>query len=163
MRASDNPRDRAAIEAEECITPRMETQMRDSDRSIGQLLKDLRDETQLLLRQEVALAKTEMTEKFIKLARNAAYMVIGGVILYTAALFLLIAAACGVVVGLRAADIEPNVYSWLAPLIVAAVVGILGVVLVMKAINAFRHESMMPEKTMASIQENKEWIEHKMK
>lgn len=162
MRASDNPRDRADL-AEPCITPRMEAERMGGERSIGDLIKNLRDETQMLLRQEVALAKTEISEKMSKLARNVAYLVIGGVILYTAGLFLLGAVACAIVVGLRAADVEPGVYSWLAPLIVGAVVGIVGIVLVSKAIAALRRESMVPEKTVASIQENKEWIEHKIK
>ena len=44
------------------------------NRSITDLLKDLRDESSRLVRQEVALAKTELSEKAAKLGRNAGYM-----------------------------------------------------------------------------------------
>src|SRR5688500_13231286 len=41
------------------------------DRSIADLLKELRDESPMLLRQEVALAKTEMAEKATAYGKNA--------------------------------------------------------------------------------------------
>ena len=170
MRASDDPRSRAEL-SDPCAVPRIDTGpaaasgpgvVRD-DRSIGQLIKELRDETQALLRKEVKLAQTEISEKVSRVARNVAYIAVGGVILYSALLVLLIAATCAVVLGLRAVDVTPVVYSWLAPLIVGLILAAIGGAMLAKGVNTLRRESMVPEKTVASIQENKEWIEHKIK
>jgi hypothetical protein len=61
-------------------------------RSMVELLKELRDETVTLMRQEVALAKVELSEKAVRYGRNIAYLAIGGLILYAGLLFLLAAA-----------------------------------------------------------------------
>src|SRR5918993_5925004 len=59
------------------------------DRSIADLLKELRDESSTLLRQEVALAKTEMTQKATDYGKNAASIAVGGAVAYAGALLLL--------------------------------------------------------------------------
>src|SRR5687767_11341854 len=59
------------------------------DRSIADLLKELRDESSNLLRQEVALAKTEMAEKAADYGKNAASIATGGAVAYAGALLLL--------------------------------------------------------------------------
>jgi hypothetical protein len=48
--------------------------------SIPELLKDLREESTLLLREEIALAKKEISEKISSTARNATYIVAGALI-----------------------------------------------------------------------------------
>src|SRR5687768_5064568 len=59
------------------------------DRSIGSLLKELRDESATLLRQEVALAKTEMSEKASMIGRNVASIGVGAATLYAGVTVLL--------------------------------------------------------------------------
>ena len=58
--------------------------------SVPSLLRELRDETTTLLRQEVALAKTEMKENLSRFGSNVAHIAIGGFIAYAGAIVLLI-------------------------------------------------------------------------
>ena len=59
------------------------------DRSIADLLRELRDESSTLLRQEVALAKTELSEKANVYTKNAGYVIGGGVAAALGGLLLL--------------------------------------------------------------------------
>lgn len=134
------------------------------DRGIADLLKDLRDETTTLLRQEVALAKTELTEKGSRVGRNVASLAAGGAVAFAGLIFLLTAASNGLSVVLnRAAGLDPDVTVWLGPLVVGLVVTIIGYVLVQKGVSTLKHESIVPEQTVASIQENTQWVKQRAK
>ena len=56
----------------------MDTDTRSDNRSIFGLLRELRDELGTLFRQEVALAKTEVSEKADLAKRNSIYIAVGG-------------------------------------------------------------------------------------
>ena len=58
--------------------------------SITSLLRDLRDDTTTLLRQEVALAKTEMKENVSRATSHALHIAIGGFVAYAGIIVLLI-------------------------------------------------------------------------
>ncbi len=126
------------------------------------LLRTLRDETTLLLRQEFALARAEMAEKGKRVSRNVVYLAIGGAIAYAALLFVLLAITFGVMVGLTAAGVPLSISSWLSPLIVGVVFGAIGYAFVQKGISTLKRESPTPERTVQSLQENKEWLKHKL-
>jgi hypothetical protein len=126
------------------------------------LLKELRDESVKLLRQEASLAKTEVSEKAAKFARNAAYLAAGAAVALIGAIFILTAVSNLIAVGLEDAGMSQEVARWLAPFIVGAVMAGLGFAFVTKAIATFRTESVVPEKTVETIKENKEWLESKV-
>jgi xanthine/uracil permease len=131
------------------------------ERSIGQLLKELRDETTTLLRQEVDLAKTEMSEKALRTGRNLGSLAMGGGVAFLGALALLAA----VIYGLTSVFnqfMSVGVAVWLAPLIVGLVLAAIGYSLVQKALATLRQESLTPQKTTQTLQENKEWLKSKM-
>jgi cation transport ATPase len=132
------------------------------DRSLIGLLKELRDETMTLLRQEVDLAKTETSEKMSRVGRNVGYLAVGGVILGAGFLVLLMAGVVGLYVGLVAAGLSHATSGWLAPLIVGAVVAIIGYSFLQKAISTLRRETIVPERTRASLVADKEWIQEKV-
>lgn len=133
------------------------------ERTIGSLLKELRDETTLLLRQEVALAKSEISEKAAAAGRNAAYLAIGAAVAYGGFLMLLLGVTLLLTWAFIAADMNRYVAYWLAPLIVGAIVGVVGYSLIQKAINLFSHpERLAPNQTLDSMQENAQWAKHKV-
>jgi uncharacterized small protein (DUF1192 family) len=131
-------------------------------RSLMELIKELRDETITLLRQEVALAKTETSEKASVAGRNAASLAIGGLVAYAGLMFLLLAATVGLYVGLVEAGLTNATSGWTAPLIVGGVVTVIGWVMVQKALHTFRNESFDLERTKASINADKDWIKEKV-
>jgi hypothetical protein len=138
-----------------------ETDGRDA-RGVADLLKELKDETATLISQEIALAKAELRRKIAKLLRNAVYLVLGGILAYLAVISLTFAAAMGVAAGLQLAGMTPLASIWLGPLIVAVVLGVVGVVLAMSALRRMRNEGLAPKRTIKSLKENKQWIEQKV-
>jgi len=150
------------IRTENRMEHHVENRLEADGRSITGLLRDLRDETTVLLRQEVALAKTEISEKAARAGRNVAYLATGGLVAYAGVLFLLLAATAGLLVALEAMGLDRSVTLWLAPLIVGGIVALVGYGLVQKGITTLKHESLVPEKTRESVQENKQWLQDKM-
>lgn len=124
------------------------------DRTLGELFAELSRETSALVRQEVALAKTEISEKASTVAKNVVLLIAGGAVVYLAAVFILLA----LVIGL-ANVMEP----WVAALLVGVVVAIVGAVLIIMGINTLKKTTLMPEKTIATLKENKEWVQQQVK
>ena len=133
------------------------------ERSLADLLKELRDESSTLVRQEVALAKTEIGEKVSTYATNAAYVAAGAAVALIGGIFLLLAVA-NVVSGIFF-HVLPSIGTWMAGAIGYAIVGlviaIIGYVLYQKGVTTLKNATAVPEKTVASLQENKEWLKNK--
>jgi uncharacterized membrane protein YqjE len=124
------------------------------DRSIGELFSELASETGLLIRQEVALAKVELTQKATRVGRNVGYLVLGGAVAYAALLALLAA-----IIILLA-----NVMSWwVAALVVAVLVGIIAAVLISKALAALKNTDVAPRQTVETLKEDARWAKQQMK
>jgi uncharacterized membrane protein len=87
---------------------------RAEDRSLKNLVSDLKENSSLLVRQEIALAKAEVKEKIKGVAKQAITFSIAGVLAYTGILVVLAA--------LILAVIALGVVAWLAALIVGAAV-----------------------------------------
>jgi hypothetical protein len=132
-----------------------------TDGSLSGLIRELRDETTTLLRQEVALAKTEMTEKAKTFGRNAIYLAIGGMVAYAGFIFILLMLTFLMITGFTAAGLSLGVAQILSAGIVGVVIGAVGYALIQKAINTFSRESLAPEKTIQSLKEDKRWTEEK--
>jgi xanthine/uracil permease len=131
------------------------------ERSIGQLLKELRDETTTLLRQEVDLAKTEMGEKASRVGTNLGSLALGGGVALLGALALLAAVVYGLT-SLLDQFMSLGVAVWLAPLIVGVILAAVGYSLIKKALETLKQESLAPRRTTETLQENKEWLKSKM-
>ncbi len=129
--------------------------------SIVQLLRELTTATRTLLKQEVDLAKTEMTEKAARVGANLGALAVGGAVAFLGALALLAAVVYGLT-SILSKFMSLGVAVWLAPLIVGAVLAGIGWSLVQKALATLKHESLTPEKTTQSLQENKEWLKEKI-
>jgi hypothetical protein len=131
------------------------------DHSLATLIRELRDETTTLMRQEIELAKTEMSEKSSRLARNATYIAIGGLIAYAGMVVLLLAVRDLLFLAMANAGVDAEVALWVAPLVVGILVGVIGWAMISKGKKALAHEGLAPEKTMASLREDKDWAKHK--
>lgn len=131
-------------------------------RSIGGLFRELRNESTLLIRQEVELAKTEIVEKVSRLVRNAAYLVVGACIGAFGLIFLLLALSRGLIVALAEGGVAAELAVWLGPLIVGVVISLIAAALIMKSIKTLKDEPLMPKKTEASVKETKQWLKRKI-
>jgi fatty acid desaturase len=119
------------------------------NRSLGELFGDLARETSTLVRQEVELAKTEMTAKATKAGKDIGFLAVGGAVLYAG--FLAILAAIAVGLG------QLGVPWWLAALLVGVVVLGIGAFLVMRGLTALKQESLAPQRTIETLKEDAEW------
>jgi hypothetical protein len=126
-----------------------------SRRSILTLVKTLSSDTKEFLREEVQLAKTELSEKASRLATNTRSLAIGGFVAYAGAIVFLV--ALGIILGyaFAAAGAHPMVSGFLGLGIVGLMVIGIGVALVMKGIKSLRQESLAPERTIQTLQELK--------
>jgi uncharacterized membrane protein YqjE len=119
------------------------------DRSIGELVAELSRETTTLVRQELQLAKAEMSQKASRAGKNVGFLVVGGVVAYTGLLAMI--AAVIIVLG--------NVIAlWLSALVVGAVIAAVGLVLVIKGANTLRQEDPTPQETIETLKEDREWL-----
>jgi xanthine/uracil permease len=130
--------------------------------SIPSLLRDLRDETTTLLRQEVALAKSEIKENVSRMGSHATHIAVGAFVAYAGVIVLLI--GIGHLLGalLIRAGIDEQVAQWLAPSVVGLVVAIIGWVMLSRAKHAIAHDDLAPRQTIESLRENKQWAESKL-
>lgn len=134
---------------------------RKDDRSIGQLLKELTQESSTLLKQEVDLAKTEMSEKASRVGTNLGEVAVGGAVALLGAIGLLLFAIFGLT-SLLSKFMSPGIAVWLAPLIVGGILAAVGYSMIKKALATLKHESITPKRTTQSLQENKEWLKQKI-
>lgn len=131
-------------------------------RTIGSLLRELFDEARDLFRQEVALAKTEATEKASLLGKNVAFIAAGGLVAFAGTLFILAALSVLLSWLLRNAGLSPEMATFLGPLVVGLVVAIVGYILVHKGLKTLKDGSLKPERTIQSIKEDKQWTQEKL-
>jgi len=128
-------------------------QQRD-ERSLGELFADLARETSNLVRQEVTLARTEMTEKVTQVGRDGGTIGMGGAIAYAG--FLAIVAA--LILGLG--QFLPL---WLSALIVGLVVGGIGYAVLQRGLSALKRANLTPHETIETLKEDAEWAKDQTK
>lgn len=130
------------------------------ERSIGDLIKELRGESSTLLRQEVELAKAEMRETVSTYTRNAINVAIGGALLL-AALFGLLWAINMALTALLEGAVGLETAVWLSPLILTVVIGVIGLSMVKGGVNRIKEESIVPRRATATLKEEKQWLKHR--
>ena len=129
--------------------------MTDSDRPVGELLRELSEQTTTLVRQELELAKLELTEKGKRAGIGAGMFGGAGVVgLYavgalTACLILALATA---------------VTGWLAALIVAVVYGAVAGLLALSGKSKVQQAvPPVPEQATESVKEDVQWTKTRAK
>jgi hypothetical protein len=122
-------------------------------RPLGELFSELASETGTLIRKEVELAKTEMTDKAKVAGRNAASVAVGGVVAFMGGLALLagLILALGMLIPL-----------WVSALLVGAVVAGIGGALVMKGMTSFKRIDPVPRETVRTLEEDKRWARQQL-
>jgi uncharacterized membrane protein YqjE len=89
---------------------------------LGQAIQDVTEKASLLVREEIELAKTEVTEKFTKLLKGAVVGIVAGVFAVFGLIYLGHSAAWAIYTALDSDS------PWLGYLIVAVVLFVLGAI-----------------------------------
>jgi hypothetical protein len=124
-------------------------QRQEDTRSLGELFSELANETTTLVRQEIQLVRTEMTQKATQAGKDVGMIGAGGALAY-AGLLALIAA---LIIGLG--ELIPL---WLSALIVGLVVVGVGYMLIQRGLTALKQIDPKPQQTIQTLQEDKEWV-----
>jgi len=130
-------------------------EQRQDGRSLGELFGDLTRSLSTLIRQEIELARTEMTTRATRVSRDAALIGVGSAMLYAALLGLLATAALVL--------IEMGIDPWLAALIVTVVVAVLGGLLVASGREGLKKADLVPRRTLETVQDDAEWAKERFR
>lgn len=123
----------------------------DPDPSLGELFKQLAQDSATLVKQEMALAKAEMRENLRTAGKDAAMIAVGGGLLLVGLLVLtaFLAAALG--------DLLDNY--WLGALIVGLAYVVIGGVLAKKYMANLKRDDLGPGQTIQTLKEDKRWLQ----
>ena len=125
------------------------------DRSLGELFADLARESSTLLRQEVQLAKTELSQSASRVGKDTASIAVGGLIAYAGLLAILAAA----IIGLAAAGLP----WWVAALLVGVIVAGIGYGLIQRGLTALKREDLAPRRTIETLQDDAQWAKEQVR
>jgi len=115
------------------------------------LFSDLWRETTLLVQDELELAKADIAEKATQAGRGVGAIAVGGAILFAGFLVLLAAA-----VGALAMALPEDMAPWLSPLIVGAVVTIIGAIALSNGRRKLKTENLMPARSIESLRRDRD-------
>jgi len=124
------------------------------ERSLGDLFAELSRETSTLVRQEVELAKTEMSRKATRMGKHVGFIAAGALIAYAAFLALMTAA-----IALLARELP----IWGAALLVGLIVAGVSYFLVQKGLDGLKQTDLTPRRTVQTLKEDVEWAKDQMK
>jgi hypothetical protein len=120
--------------------------------SIFGLVRDLKHEAKMFVREEIQLARTEVSEKISTFAGNATAVGIGGFVAYAGLIVLLCGLGVLVAFAFSKLGLSTLMSSFLGLGIIGLVVIATGTVMLMKGINGMKKHSLTPERTIESLQ-----------
>ena len=123
------------------------------DHSLGELFSELIQDAAILVRQEVALAKAEVSRKISSVGKKAGIIAVGGVIAFAGFLVLLAALVLGIA--------TTGLPLWASALIVGGVLFFLGGIFVIGALMALKHTDPVPRQTLETLKEDIQWARQK--
>jgi uncharacterized membrane protein len=117
------------------------------ERSIGELFGQLTQDMTLLVRQEVQLARTEMTEKLSRLTTNLISVGAGGFVAYLGGLALMAALILAI------CDLANISLAWSA-LIVGGILAIVGYVMLQRGLKELKRVELAPRRSVENIKDD---------
>jgi Putative Actinobacterial Holin-X, holin superfamily III len=125
------------------------------ERPLGELLKQLSDDTTRLVRQELELAKAELTQKGRQAGAGAGLFGAAGAIGFLALAAL---TTCFILA------LDAVMPAWLAALIVAVAYGAVAAVLALRGRDKVKQAvPPVPEQTIETVKEDVEWAKTQMR
>jgi hypothetical protein len=129
--------------------------MAESFDTLTHTVKRIADDVRELFREEVALARAEIRQEMSSFAAAALKIGVGAIAGLMAVLFVLHAVALGVAAVTGWAP-------WIAYLAVGVLLGIVAAIAVAVGMQRLRLTPAVPRQTIDTLQENTEWLKHRM-
>src|SRR6478609_6204824 len=127
----------------------------DGRRGLGALLRDLAEGSAELVRGEVRLARLELGTAAAAAGRGTAFVAVGGVLLLLGTL----ATFTGLVLLIGDQRLPRDLY-WVGALLFALITGGVAAWLAMRGRKALSPSALVPQETVATLKEDKEWLKH---
>lgn len=124
------------------------------DNSLKQFVAHLIEEFRTLVAKEFDLAKAEILDKVSALLKSGIALAVGGGVIFAGVLVLL----AGAVTGL--AKVVPL---WLSAVLIGGFITLCGAIVAVVALANLKRIKMEPERTLASLREDKRWIKEEIK
>ncbi len=120
-----------------------------SHRSMAEIIQDIATNLQEMVRSEFRLAKAELTDRAKQAGKAAGILGAGIAVLAVAALLIVVTCVAAL------ALVMPV---WLASLIMAVLLGMVGGGMAMAGRSKLKHANLKPENTIHSVKEDVEWL-----
>lgn len=130
--------------------------------SIGTLIKTLSRQSSTLVREEVALAKTEFSEKLDVLRASLVKMTVGAGLVMAAVLLVMFAVNRGLT-ALLTPPLGLDIAIWLSPLALGLVVALIAYGMFKSATGNVKKEGVVPHETVETLKEDRDWAERRIR
>lgn len=124
------------------------------ERSLGELFSDLANQTSALVRQEVELARTEMTQKAARIGGEAGLVAAGAVLALGG--YLALVAGLVLLLGIW-------IPMWVSALVVAVLFLGIGLLFIQQGLSAIKRINLAPRQTIATLKEDVTWAKEQVK
>lgn len=125
------------------------------ERSVGELVGSLSSDLSLLMRQEMALAKAEMSEKAAVTAKQGGKVAAGGLLAYMGGLAL----TAALIAGLHAIGVA----LWLSALIVGVIYAAVGFFILKSGLDGLKSSPPKPERTVQTLKDDVNWAKEQLR
>jgi len=125
-----------------------------SPEGLGSIVSGIVKDLQEIVRGEVKLAKTEIREDVSAMGRGAASIAAGGIVAFVGFVFLMLSATFA---------LSKWVEMWIAALIVAVALLLIGAILAMSGKKKLSASSLKPTESMESLKEDQAWASQQIK
>lgn len=122
-------------------------------RPISRIIEDILRHVGEIIRSEIRLVQTEITQDFRDVKHAGTFLIAAGVAAMFALGFLLLAAVYGL------STVMPP---WLAAISVGIALGIVGLALMTKGLHLLKASSMKPDRTIQSLEDNLKWFKKRV-
>ena len=126
------------------------------DRTLGELFSELSNESSRLVRQEIALAKRELSDKVSNAGKDVAMIAAGALVAYAGFVIFL-----GFIV--FALYLLVHIALWLSALIVALVVLGVGYFLIQNGLSNLKHADLAPKRTLETLRQDGQMIKQEVR
>lgn len=117
------------------------------ERSLGELFGQLSQDLSLLFRQEIQLARAELSEKIARLTTNMVSVLAGGFVAYVGGLAIV---AALILFLHQVVGISP----WVSALLVGVVFGLAGYMMLSRGLKELKRVDLAPRRTVENIKED---------
>jgi len=119
--------------------------------SIVELVKDLRQQVKTFLREELRLAKAELSEKISRMGKDSVNIAVGGFVAYAGLIVFLGGLGALLAYAFKQLDLDPLLSAFIGLGIIGLIVISVGAIMLLTGLKALKKESLTPERTLETL------------